>query len=439
MKQDFLKKAIVILGMHRSGTSALTRVLNLCGVSLPKTLMPPQAGNNETGFWESSKVMLVNDELLAYLKSSWDDLSVLPEGWQKPEEIKPYREKLTMTLENEFSASQLFVLKDPRICKLLPVWLEVLAALEIAPYFVLPIRHPLEVAASLERRDGLFKAHSLLLWLQHFLLAERATRQFKRVFVSYDSLLKDWSDVVRTISAELNLDLMHFETLNRDEIDHFLNPGLRHHKLADDLSNYPAISGWVTQTFSWARAAADGVSPKPEVLDSIYDAYVNGDKAFGQLVKEVSQENAELLLKLHDCRLVFQSQLEAGQAQPFLFVGGAALTGDTSGINDTEHVPEVNASEVEALRSQLTATEAELSSLREDLKTSRVLLHEAQQNWWKAQSQLREAQAKWAHALQIIDWMESSLFWKLRASWIRLKQFSLGFNRHSQQDFSKDA
>ena len=65
--------AILILGMHRSGTSALTRVLNLCGVDLGTRLIPPAAGNNENGFWEHVDAVDMHERLLLQLGRSWSD------------------------------------------------------------------------------------------------------------------------------------------------------------------------------------------------------------------------------------------------------------------------------------------------------------------------------------------------------------------------------
>src|SRR5262245_64476851 len=74
------KTALVVAGMHRSGTSALTRVLSLLGCDLPKTLMAG-AASNETGHWESQAVADFNDELLESAGSSWHDWLAFNAGW----------------------------------------------------------------------------------------------------------------------------------------------------------------------------------------------------------------------------------------------------------------------------------------------------------------------------------------------------------------------
>ena len=80
MAQPKGRHAILVLGMHRSGTSALAGMLSLCGASLPATLMPP-ADYNPKGFFESLSIFRAHQQLLAELGSSWDDQSPLPKGW----------------------------------------------------------------------------------------------------------------------------------------------------------------------------------------------------------------------------------------------------------------------------------------------------------------------------------------------------------------------
>ena len=78
--------AILVLGMHRSGTSAVTRVINLLGADLPSNLMPAVAGANEPGFWESMDVYRLNDEILASVGSSWDDWRRFDPAWMRSAE-----------------------------------------------------------------------------------------------------------------------------------------------------------------------------------------------------------------------------------------------------------------------------------------------------------------------------------------------------------------
>jgi len=76
-------EAIIVLGMHRSGTSALTRTLNLLGCDISSQLRPPWPDNNETGFWEPLDISEMHEEMLRSVGSSWDDVSELPRLWHQ--------------------------------------------------------------------------------------------------------------------------------------------------------------------------------------------------------------------------------------------------------------------------------------------------------------------------------------------------------------------
>ena len=94
-------KVICVLGMHRSGTSVISRVLNLLGAELGIDLLP--AGPyNERGFWENLKFTRIHDKLLQQLGSSWDDMGPLPDGWWTRDDVKPFGREIKDRVEEEF-------------------------------------------------------------------------------------------------------------------------------------------------------------------------------------------------------------------------------------------------------------------------------------------------------------------------------------------------
>jgi hypothetical protein len=184
------------------------------------------------------------------------------------------------------------VLKDPRICRLIPFWLSILDDFGAEPHAIIPIRHPLEVAASLKKRDGFVKAKSLLLWLQHFLLAERDTRHLPRSFVLYDNLLRDWQDTAAKIESDLQIVLPRRSHQATVEIEEFLQTELRHHQQPlDSLSQRQEIVQWVTEAFDWGVRASRGEAVDPEMLAPLYAAFQEADRAFGPVV---AQQRLEL-------------------------------------------------------------------------------------------------------------------------------------------------
>ncbi|HWU51599.1 MAG TPA: hypothetical protein VN153_02180, partial [Tahibacter sp.] len=146
------RTAIIVAGMHRSGTSVTTRIVNLLGAELARDLIPGDVGN-ERGHWESRAVQDLHNRLLAELGSDLYSPVNVPAGWFDSADARPWIARLRELIAAEHPTAGLFVLKDPRIALFLPLWSEALRQSGIVPRFILPFRHPEAVAASLERRE----------------------------------------------------------------------------------------------------------------------------------------------------------------------------------------------------------------------------------------------------------------------------------------------
>ena len=228
------RTAILILGMHRSGTSALTRVLNLCGVDLGEHLMPPAQGNNESGFWEHLDAVDLHERALMLLGRSWSDARRLPADWQTSAAAATAEQRIAELIRNEFAQSPLWAVKDPRLCRFVPLWINVLGEAGIDLKVIFVLRNPEEVIASLARRDGLSPHESGLLLLNHFSEAMLATTDQTRCVVTYPSLMDDWRSCVDRIAQELAIELPLRDSA-AGEIERFLDRGARNHH-ADDAA-----------------------------------------------------------------------------------------------------------------------------------------------------------------------------------------------------------
>jgi len=240
--------AIIVLGMHRSGTSALTRVLNLLGIELGDKLLPKHI-TNETGFWEHEDIVDINEQILQQLDSSWFDTTPLPAKWWTFKSLIPFRYQLKAIISNNFST--LWAIKDPRLCRLLPFWIPLLQELKINPHFIIIARHPFEVAASLEKRDGLSYNTSLRLWLEHVLASVENSQSFPRTFITYDELLQNWPTVINKIAQNFNIEWPHIDS---KAIDTFLNPNLKHHV---PEAKAPYINGALLE---WSQAVYKAIA-----------------------------------------------------------------------------------------------------------------------------------------------------------------------------------
>jgi glycosyltransferase involved in cell wall biosynthesis len=352
---------LLVLGMHRSGTSAITRVLSLMGATLPGRLMPPVPDNNETGFWESKPLAAVHDALLKEVGSAWDDWRPVRFDRLADGKRAAFKAELRSVIEEEFDDASLFVLKDPRICRLLPIYLELFDEMGITPRFVLPLRNPAAVAKSLARRDDMSLGFASLLWLRHVLDAESGTRGHKRVLVSYDALLDDWKSSVDAIGDALGISWPRRKEDAADEVGAFLRRDLRHHSGDTDLladSEYPE---WIVQ----ASAALGRLKDAPEDLEQM--------QVLDRVAREF-QDSAPGLSNAMFSELRARSQRFAQRAAS---IAGTKLESDLHDLRDefNELKPAIVEAELIHLR-ELETVAASFSAAQAELERQVRVLHD---------------------------------------------------------------
>lgn len=242
MSKTGTQKVLIVLGMHRSGTSALAGLLNIAGIPAGEHLLGPEQGDNEKGYWEDEDFVRIHDEILFSLNSAWDQLFTLEPDKQETNEFET---KISSKINDDFSDKPIWMFKDPRACRLLPLWKKVLSELSIEPVFCIIYRHPLEVSASLNKRTNMGANHALLLWLQHNLEAERLTHGLTRVFIHYDELLTDWSTTLSKISEKFQLACLKSNEHIINDVNEFINTSLKHHKYSNnEIIENPTLSNW---------------------------------------------------------------------------------------------------------------------------------------------------------------------------------------------------
>ena len=223
-----MKRCVIVLGMHRSGTSALTGVLKALGVDIGLNLAVP-GPTNPKGYFEVIDIARLNDDILNHLHSSWDSLFALPDNWWKGEDLDGYKEKIAQIVKTSFENTDIIGIKDPRLCRLLPLWVETLKGLGMETRYVIPLRNPLEIAYSLKARDRFSLGKSLLLWMIYMLEAEFYTRECHRIFITFDDLLEDASKTIGSVSSALKIKFPRSYQEAEKEIAHFLDINLKHH------------------------------------------------------------------------------------------------------------------------------------------------------------------------------------------------------------------
>ncbi|MEA2029408.1 MAG: hypothetical protein U9N49_10590, partial [Campylobacterota bacterium] len=237
---DKKQTCILVLGMHRSGTSALAGVLSLLDVYLGSSLMEANEGNKK-GYFENTILYKINEKLLASIGSSWRDIFYCTYKLKTID--KRLLDELQQFLENEFEHSNTFLIKDPRLAYLFPIYEQVLKRLKIDIKIIIPYRNPIEVANSLQKRDKMSIEQGMLLWCYSFLLSEKFSRSYDRIFVDFDDLISNSIEIIEQISTKLSIDFMTKYYKQVEIIQAFLEPTLKHHNISLDNStgNLPLI------------------------------------------------------------------------------------------------------------------------------------------------------------------------------------------------------
>lgn len=218
---------LVVLGMHRSGTSAITRTLGLAGATMPQHLVPANPGN-QLGHWESEPLCAFNDRLLARAGLHWISWHPRYLDWRAQPDYADLITEAAGLLIEEFGPSGTFAFKDPRMCRLFPFWRDVFTHLDITPVVVLALRHPFHVGQSLDRRNRILPGFGMLAWLRFMLDAENASRGLVRMVLGYDQLLADWRKALGRIRALASGALAEPEAAMEEVIGAFLSRDLNH-------------------------------------------------------------------------------------------------------------------------------------------------------------------------------------------------------------------
>jgi hypothetical protein len=266
------RTCIMVLGMHRSGTSAITGTLIKFGVAGPKTLVFGNS-DNPKGHWESQPLIDFHDRLLASAGTNWHEAKLFNLTWLESDAALPFYDEAKSLFSDEYSNTELFVLKDPRICRFFPFWEKVLVDQNIDIKILIPFRNPLEVANSLLARNGFSLKHGLLLWLIHLVMAEKFSRPYPRCCVLMDDFLGNWRSVIQNIAAQLNAALPLSAASVESEIDAFLTPDLRHHTISEyEWRRHPAVHDWVKQAFDSFLQMSSGATSKSkdQQMDMMY-------------------------------------------------------------------------------------------------------------------------------------------------------------------------
>jgi hypothetical protein len=378
---DARRICLLVLGMHRSGTSATTRVTSLLGADLPKVPMGPSRGN-ERGHWEPSRIVACHNRLLTRLGSRWNDWQRLDVAHLPAAERADLKRELSGLIDADYPEATLFVLKDPRICRLAPFYAELLSEKGVEARYLLAIRNPLAVIHSLIDRDGIWPGAAALIWLRHVLDAESATRNASRAVISYEQLLRDWRSTMQRAGARLCIRWPRPHDDAAPEIDAFLAQEMQHFAPSQrELAARDDVPIWVRQAYKAlldleANPDDDAAVDKLDVIRKAFDA---ASPVFADaLQRELDTRQAELAAARADvaarAKIVAQqghnlTELSAELGKRDASIG--ALKADIAARDERLALGEGTikglTAQVGAQREEIARLAAELARLRDNL------------------------------------------------------------------------
>ena len=214
---------LIVLGMHRSGTSAVCRILNMMGAYFgPEGSSTGFNAENPKGFWERKDIRKMNDSALFEAKADWYKVADFSYTII-PDQMKEQYTDTARSLVHELDAHRPWVIKEPRLCLLLPLFLPILEV----PVCIHVYRNPLQVAQSLNSRNGFPLNFGIALWEKYTLSALSNTRGLSNVLISYAGLIERPVETVRNLFEELvSMGIQGLKCPINKEINAFIDKSL---------------------------------------------------------------------------------------------------------------------------------------------------------------------------------------------------------------------
>lgn len=261
-RQDLLpRKMSIVLGMHRSGTSALSGMLAQACLSGPKDALRATE-NNPLGYWESESLVLSADAYLDSVDSHWSKLSYWPDSWSYSSPSLHWVQEYLQKIHDVFDCRRHVVLKDPRLCILLEAFIPCLSRSIISVDFVLMLRSPIEVVSSLCRAENIDAESALHLWVGSVLRSERISRFYPRCILTYSQLLESPQMVLESCCSLWGLNSSDHLL---QEAQSFIRPSLYRQKFDQIRKNFALTNPNLIDTLRLAEKIYNVISSSHKV------------------------------------------------------------------------------------------------------------------------------------------------------------------------------
>lgn len=233
-------RAVVVLGMHRSGTSAIARSVAALSVYLGNDLFGGHP-ENPTGYWEDRNLVALDDRVLESFGLRWDSIPRIDPRRFESRKVRKLQREAAGYCRKRLASHPLWGFKDPRTIRVLPFWQNVLLDCGARDAYIVATRNPRSIAASLFARQGMSADDAYRLWLVHMVPFLHRIADAPFVVVDYDLLMQDPRRELQRTARALEVEA------GGDEAERFasefLNPSLRHTSFSlDDLEEGTAAA-----------------------------------------------------------------------------------------------------------------------------------------------------------------------------------------------------
>ena len=365
------RKALLVLGMHRAGTSALARVLALRGAQLPAQVLPANAGNVD-GYWEPRGVVELNDRILDACDTAWDDPFAPQRLAEEQATVATFRDEARAVLEREYGAAGLVVLKDPRCTLLQRFWSEALAVHGFEPLPVAVVRPCAEVMASLVRRDATSAESAALLYAAYGMEVARAVAEGASC-LTYAQLVRDWRTSTDRIAAEQGLEWAETPLDIAGQVSAYLKPAS---PVSSALPLPQPLRDWSDRVWAWCQQAAEGKPAALAELEEVIEGLRMQAQSFAPILRDRVRRERRIEAEREDALFDRDSALrvyrETDQRLQLAQVAHAAL----------EKQSEAEKAEMRrGYEAQQAQSEAEMTEMRRGYDAQTAELHRTQQDY----------------------------------------------------------
>lgn len=243
-----MSDALFIAGYYRSGTSALSGTLQKLGVAIHNDADANE--HNPRGFFEIPELIEFDVDLLNRLGMQWTDLRSLETGWNERADMAGFLSRLSEIIRRRFGQEDIWAIKHPHLCRLLPLYERVAREIGHQVKAIHISRDPWTVAASQQKKNGLSRAHALLLWASYLTSAEANTRKLPRAWLNYQHLLKNPLSLVAKLESDLDLALIGRRPNGRQEVLDFLTTQLDRSKPVERENLLTPLHGLVDRMWT---------------------------------------------------------------------------------------------------------------------------------------------------------------------------------------------